>query len=83
MLSNRSTGRTHLLTFWESKDVAERHRGFHREAFGFGTAAVWSEGPQAPPECVDAWRADRTAPVHCEEYPEAFDAVRNESNGDR
>ena len=30
----------------------------------------------APPECIDAWRAGHYAPVHCEEYPEAYKAVR-------
>ena len=30
----------------------------------------------APPECVAAWRGDSYAPVHCEEYPEAYKAIR-------
>ena len=31
----------------------------------------------APPECIEAWRAGHYAPVHCEEYPEAYKAVRD------
>ena len=34
--------------------------------------------PDAPPECITAWRAQVTAPVHCEEYPDAYQAIQKE-----
>ena len=40
------------------------------------------EKPSAPPECVDAWRTGKFAPVHCEDYPEAYRAIRDEVDGD-
>lgn len=37
--------------------------------------------PDAPPECVEAWRADEAAPSGCEAYPEAYKRVRDEQSG--
>jgi hypothetical protein len=34
--------------------------------------------PAAPRECLLAWRAEKLAPTHCEEYPEAYQAIQRE-----
>ncbi len=43
-----------------------------------GAAPTTRKPAAAPQECLDAWRADRIAPVRCEEYPEAYQAVVRE-----
>lgn len=43
MLSNQSTGRTLLLSFWESRDVAERHQVARMQLRDRITAAVGVE----------------------------------------
>ena len=55
--------------------VVSRLGSINREAFGFGAIG------QAPPECVEAWRARVTAPPHCEDYPEAYKAIREQPSG--
>jgi hypothetical protein len=49
-------------------------------ARGLCTAACAGGGeePVAPPECITAWRAEVTAPVRCEEYPDAYQAIQKE-----
>jgi len=49
-----------------------------RVAFGFASTTM-SRKPSAPPECVEAWRSEEFAPLHCEDYSEAFRAFREES----
>jgi hypothetical protein len=46
------------------------------------TSTATSPTPSAPPECVEAWRAGRYAPVHCEEYPDAYRAILEELGRD-
>ena len=53
-----------------------------RAAFGFDAEPEAGDStgdtPSAPPECLEAWRAGRVAPPHCEEYPEAYERFLGE-----
>jgi hypothetical protein len=67
-LTTRTAERADVIALLEL--AVSRLGSVDRAAFGFD-----ADTP-APPECVEAWRAGRFAPVHCEEYPEAFRATR-------